>query len=119
MRKNQLIELLNKIPGNPEVVLWNGLVDDYHHIDKEPVQLTLVKDSKAHRTVTLSLELERNPTQEELEAAFKCREWETPNAFFSAAQCNVLYDPKQKKIWALQGKPRGKKTYDRSGTIRY
>ena len=29
MRKNQLIELLQGIKGNPEVMVWNGLVDDY------------------------------------------------------------------------------------------
>ena len=29
MRKNQLIKLLQEIKGNPEVMVWNGFVDDY------------------------------------------------------------------------------------------
>lgn len=28
MRKNQLIELLQQLKGNPEIVVWNGLVGD-------------------------------------------------------------------------------------------
>jgi hypothetical protein len=29
VRKNQLIDPLQSIKGNPEVMVWNGLVDDY------------------------------------------------------------------------------------------
>ena len=32
MKKNDLIELLNGIKGNPDIVLWNGMVGDYMHI---------------------------------------------------------------------------------------
>jgi len=32
MKKNQLIEQLQKIKGNPEIKMWNGYVDDWMNI---------------------------------------------------------------------------------------
>ena len=29
MRKSKLIELLQAMPGDPEVLIWNGLVEDW------------------------------------------------------------------------------------------
>lgn len=46
MRKNQLIKLLQEIEGNPEIVIWNGYVDDYMNIDKETFKITLVKETE-------------------------------------------------------------------------
>lgn len=43
MRKNDLIKLLQTIEGNPEIVLWNGFVQDYQDISKELVKGKLVK----------------------------------------------------------------------------
>ena len=46
LTKDELLEILSKIDGNPEIVLWNGFVSDYQHIDN--VQgATLVKQSFA------------------------------------------------------------------------
>ena len=41
MRKNDLIKILEGIKGNPEIVLWNGFVEDVQQIGKElaPVEL--------------------------------------------------------------------------------
>lgn len=47
MRKNDLIKKLQEIEGNPEVVLWNGMVGDYVHIG-ELVNSFLVKEEKKH-----------------------------------------------------------------------
>lgn len=46
MRKNALIALLQEIEGNPEIVIWNGYVDDYMNIDKEMFSITLVKETE-------------------------------------------------------------------------
>ncbi|AXC39087.1 UNVERIFIED_ORG: hypothetical protein [Escherichia phage CMSTMSU] len=32
--KNDLIKMLQEIDGNPEIVIWNGYVDDYMNIEK-------------------------------------------------------------------------------------
>lgn len=45
MRKNDLIKKLQSIKGNPEVMIWNGIVQDYLPI-KDIVQQELVKESK-------------------------------------------------------------------------
>ena len=47
MRKNKLIELLHKIEGNPDIVLWNGIVGDYQNIDPCFVEGELVKKTLA------------------------------------------------------------------------
>ena len=43
MRKNQLIEMLQNIKGNPEIHMWNGFVEDYQPINKELVEVDLHK----------------------------------------------------------------------------
>lgn len=42
MKKNELIKYLNEIDGNPEIIFYNGFVDDWQHIDK-PYKTLLVK----------------------------------------------------------------------------
>jgi hypothetical protein len=43
MRKNDLIKMLTELEGNPEVVLWNGMVGDYMHIDSKFIEGSLVR----------------------------------------------------------------------------
>ena len=43
MRKNDLIKLLQTIEGNPDIVLWNGIVGDYQNISTKLVEGDLVK----------------------------------------------------------------------------
>ena len=38
MRKNELIAQLSKMKGNPEIIVYNEFVDDYHHIDSLSLQ---------------------------------------------------------------------------------
>lgn len=59
MRKNDLIKKLQGIKGNPEVMLWNGIVQDYMPI-KGLVQQELVKESKEHYLEMCRLELFRD-----------------------------------------------------------
>lgn len=46
MRKNDLIKMLQDIEGNPEIVIWNGYVDDYMNIEKQTFKITLVKETE-------------------------------------------------------------------------
>jgi len=46
MRKNDLIKMLQEIEGNPQIVIWNGYVDDYMDIDKGTEKITLVKETE-------------------------------------------------------------------------
>ena len=46
MRKNDLIKILQDIKGNPEVMLWNGLVQDCTHISNKVIPFDLVKMNK-------------------------------------------------------------------------
>ena len=45
MKKNDLIKLLNTIEGNPDIVLWNGLVGDYQNISTKLVEGELYKQT--------------------------------------------------------------------------
>ena len=44
MKKNQLIEQLQKIKGNPEIKMWNGYVDDW--MDIKLCEQEFVKESE-------------------------------------------------------------------------
>lgn len=48
MRKSELIKMLESIEGNPEIVLWNGFVGDYMHIDPKPIKGDLVKMTESY-----------------------------------------------------------------------
>jgi len=43
MKKSKLIEILNSIEGDPDILLWNGLAQDWMDIDKTLVPSTLTK----------------------------------------------------------------------------
>lgn len=94
MRKNKLIELLNSIPGNPDIVIWNGFVGDIQDIDSEIVERELVKHTKE-------------------------QEWDFPNPFVKEDEFKYWYGNRKKKIFLLQMKERGKTFFDRSGKIEY
>ena len=48
MKKSKLIEMLNRLEGDPEIKLWNGMVGDWMDIDRELVPSDLVKQTLAH-----------------------------------------------------------------------
>lgn len=127
MRKNELIKQLQAIKGNPEVVLWNGFVGDYMHIDK-PVQSELVKMTKEYwiRSVlneecitrkdwsyqlpeTEIKELER---RHRTELQYEYGEYVTEEDIAKKRY-------KKKPVVFIQAKKRGMSTFDRSGSIEY
>jgi hypothetical protein len=113
MRKRQLIELLEKISGNPEVVLWEGFVGDYMHIDKDITVHELVKRSRD----LIGL---RCKSKEEIEQAFRNQDWDFPNPNIETIEeYNKWYGQHKKKVILISPKPRGKSTFDRLGNISY
>ena len=126
MRKNDLIKLLQNIKGNPEVLLWNGMVGDYMHIDK-PVKGDLVKMEKKYYLESLINEkrINRrdwsyNPSDSDIkkwETAYCDKQWEY-NEFVTQEDIKEKRY-KSKRVLYLQAKKRGVSTFDRLGSIEY
>ena len=127
MRKNDLIKLLQTIEGNPDIVLWNGIVRDYQHISTELVEVELVKK-------TLKCYLEHNRmvrclkkkdwqyqlTTEEVEYLtniYKTFDYEQNNSVTQEDIKEKRY--MKKRVIYIQPKLKNKKCYDRLGTIEY
>jgi hypothetical protein len=122
MRKNALIKYLQGIKDNPEVVLWNGFVEDYMPIAVvEP--LTLYREDREHVRSMLNHSLfrtKRAPVSEEgLEEAMQYRDWELPNSFYSEEQIRDYYKGNKKTVLIIEAGERGKSIFDRRGTVRY
>lgn len=127
MRKNDLIKYLEGIKGNPEIVLWNGFVGDFQHIDSVSEQ-RLVKQTLDHYLEMCRLEeaidlkdmthqLSR-PAKEQLTDYYKTTfEYEINEYVSSEDVKSKKYQAK--KVYIIDTKPRGKKTFDRRGSIKY
>jgi len=126
MRKNDLIKLLQGIKGNPEVLLWNGMVGDWMHIDK-PVEGDLVKVDKKQFIESCRLRECRDRNNwdyqfskdelDDVEKWYKRQEWED-NQFVTEEDIKQKRW-KQKRVLYLQAKKRGVSTFDRLGNIEY
>lgn len=119
MRKNDLIKMLNEIEGNPEVVLWNGQVGDWMHIDKPKVfKFNRLKKSFKIRCINKENYRDNLPdlTEEEIKKV-------KPDEFDigEGNRWNILKDEnfEHRNRIVLQGKLRGIKTFDRLGNIEY
>lgn len=93
MRKNELLALLAGIPGDPEIVIWNGYAEDWMPIG-DITQEILVRESKSHA-------------------------WGFPNPFADEATCRRWYAKRKKPVVLLHPGLRKKRAYDRIGTIGY
>ena len=127
MKKNDLIKKLQAIKGNPTIVLWNGMVGDYMHIG-EMTKNELVKQDKAFVREQCNLYRQReskNPnyppiTYDEFKEIYKNRGWEFQNPWHeSEEEVKRWYGKNRKRIIILNAKLRGKKNFDRAGTIEY
>ena len=120
MRKNQLIELLQEIKGNPEVMVWNGLVDDYMPLGSVDTN-TLYKQSIDFIYKKLVYDYqERNNSfdkppveiqekfREKATALFKKETYELPNMYLDQDQFSDWYGNNKKAIISLNPKPTGK-----------
>jgi hypothetical protein len=130
MKKNQLIEQLQKIKGNPEIKMWNGYVDDWMNI--QLCEQEFVKESEDF--IRWSIEMawkERNQKweipeeaqiqiEEVIKERLKDRQWELPNQYLQTKEDEELWYGKNKKKFVLiNGKTRGKSIEDRLGKVHY
>lgn len=131
MRKNQLIELLQGIKGNPEVMVWNGLVDDYMSLGSVDTN-TLYKQSidfiykhliYDHQERNNSFDKPLVEIQEKLREKatllFKKETYELPNMYLDQDQFSDWYGNNKKVIVSLNPKPTGKVSEGRSCNITY
>jgi len=128
MKKSKLIEMLNRLEGDPEIKLWNGMVGDWMDIDKELVPSDVVKQTLEHWLEMCRIEACRDrqdrdyqlPAEEvaQLKKDYnRINTWEL-NPFVT------LEDVKEKRyklknIYILNAKPKGVKAFDRVGDIDY
>lgn len=128
MKKNDIIKMLQAIEGNPEIVLWNGYVGDFQHIDSNLVRGTLVKQTLSCYLETCRLAgcRDRNDFSyqlpeaevEELKQLYKkvCK-WEENWLVTENDIKEKRYS--QKTVFYLQGKLRGVTYSDRCGSVSY
>lgn len=114
MRKNELIKRLNDTFGNPEVVIWNGYVEDYQPLSPIINEVELVKHSKEFLATILNA-----PCQEDIDRAFRNQQWTFPNEFTNKEERQLWYGNHKKRILVLSGKLRGMTSHDRLGKIHY
>jgi hypothetical protein len=128
MKKNKLIALLNSIEGNPDIVLWNGFVNDYQDISTELIDDVLVKRTLQEYLQHVELERARDAkdwdrklSDDEIIALTKrynqIAKWELNDYITEDDIKQKRYSAK--KIVFLQAKLRGVDTFDRLGTLRY
>ena len=106
MKKNKLIELLQNIKGNPEVMIYNGFVQDVVHIRNPQIdELVRLKSSVLKKFLE-----------------FEGKEYEGPEEWrFSETKLEDknpdMYQ--KRKIIILETRIAGKTTFDRMGRINY
>ncbi len=107
MKKSQLMELLLQVEGDPEILLWNGIVGDYMDIRPKLTPITLTKLSE--------------PAYQELceisgyePDNYGVHRWEL-NPFVPEGDQAYLW----KSVLLVEAKPAGKTSYGRGGNIEY
>ena len=124
MRKNQLIEILKNIKGNPEIMIWNGIVEDMQPIAKGVVECKLYKMSFEgyKERVNLQRVLKDNLPElpdDELKALYKKHKIGQYEAFnyYPPDDNDKAYN--KKTVFVLEPKVTEKTHFDRLGTITY
>ncbi len=117
MKKNDLIKKLQQIQGNPDIVLWNGLVGDYMDIGNF-VEDYLTKYTKEFYKKVVLME-EPTTTQEEIETYYRKLPYEY-NQHISLDNYSGEYAIyKKKRVVFIDAKKKGKTYFDRIGNVRY
>lgn len=128
MKKSDLIKLLNSVPGDPDIKLWNGYAQDWMDISRDVVPQELVKRTKADWLEGCRLERcwdRKDHTyqlQEEevrrLSANYsRIHPWEI-NPFVTQEDISQgRYETKL--VYVLQAKIKGVETFDRAGKNSY
>ena len=124
MRKNELISALQKIKGNPEIMVWNGFVEDFQAISKQLVESKVYKLSFGGYKERVNLERfirDNLPplSDDELKVLYKHHkigQYEAYN-YYPPDDNDKAYD--KKTIYIIEPKATGKTHFDRLGSIEY
>jgi hypothetical protein len=130
MKKLQLIEILNKIEGNPEIKFWNGMVGDWMDISPAVVQSDLVKmnlqywlescrlqDCNELKNWDYQLPAEEVADLTKRHKTGKVNNWEiNPHVTVEDIK-NKKYS--KKTVYILNAKTKGERYFDRLGDINY
>ena len=115
MKKNDLIEMLQGIEGNPEIVIYNSVVEDFQFLDGISSRVKLYKLKRQYFEKIAALELSENISPEDIpngdfQQLVKDRKlysnckWELPENLL----VRNLSDTVSKKVVVLFPKQRGK-----------
>ena len=127
MKKSKLIELLQNIKGNPDIMLWNGIVGDVVDLTPNLVEVGLVKETLEHYLEMCRIEgcIDRKDWSyqmphdevERLKKNYKTFKYEENQYVYKEDIDKGNY--KQKIVYVLDAKLAGKTSYSRSGDISY
>ena len=126
MRKNELIELLQSVKGNPEIMVWNGFVEDFQPLAKTLNTAQLQKLTLQGYKERVNWQMQKEGNQpfaddkvNELYKANRIGEWEY-FAYYPPSDEDIkdgFY--RSKTVYVLEPKLTGKKSTDRLGSIDY
>ena len=133
MKVKEFIEVLKALPQTADIVVWNGLVEDFMPLHKRECCETVVlyKESVKHvynsllyeefvRTKSFETQLKRKASLlKQAKQIAKGRPYSTPNQFVDTKDYSKWYNKKTKKIVALTPSLTGKTYSDRLGAINY
>lgn len=128
MKKSKLMKILSEIEGDPDILLWNGMVGDWQDIDKTVIKSELTKMSFAHYKRCIENEriqwggeksdyiIQEKELLELKKRYNKCVEWE----YSFATEDDIKAKRYSNKfVYLIGAKTRGVKTWDRLGNIEY
>ena len=130
MKKSKLIELLQQIDGDPDILLWNGMVQDWMDIrglEKVVLERQTVVGYSHYLNLERVVRDQKEPySLEECKKFYKksgADQWEIPidDPEFNEHR-KQDYDRKflaKKTAFVFDAKPRGVKTWDRIGDVSY
>ena len=107
--------MLQEIPGNLDVVIWNGFVEDYHHPTKPEVVEFCRTKKKFHAALVNVERMEKgqDPMAEEEYLKYPQNDWEL--------SCYSVFPEHEdtRKMIVLELKERRKAMSSRIGTVYY
>lgn len=123
MRKNDLITLLESVKGNPEIMVWNGFVEDFQPLAKTLNIAKLQKLTFQGYKERVNWQMKKEGNQplsddkiNEMYKANRIGEWEY-FAYYPPSEDDGHY--KSKTVYIIEPKLAGKKYTDRLGSIDY
>lgn len=129
MKKSKLIKLLSSLEGDPDIVLWNGMVGDWMDISPKLTEGLLVKETLKGYLQSVAMEKRRDlndfdveltPDEvEECEVDYKREKFDWEIGEFVSDEAIAEGHYKEKRVVFLDAKPRGVDTWDRLGKISY